>query len=140
MGFTDYERKQFLASMQTHEESRSVLDTVYPEPVVEFLKSEGLLRQVRDYCIMSKLPKFLKPENIVVTYLLDPHKTVQGILEEWQEFLSPPVRLKNFCVTYLNFSSAFIWIVLFYLSISIKNIGSIGPRYYFLCVSNLKYI
>ena len=100
MGFTDYEKKQFLASMQTHEESKVVLETVYPETVVEYLKSEGLLRQVRDYCIMSKLSKFRKPENIVVTYLLDQHKTVQGILEEWQEFLSPPVRLKIYDCSY----------------------------------------
>lgn len=94
MGFTSLEKFEFRSKMRSQEKIREVLENHYPEEVISFLKSEGLMRQVRDYCIISEKLKPNKPENIVVTYLLSPDKSVFDILEEWQEFLSPPVRFQ----------------------------------------------
>ena len=91
MGFTRYEKERFRNSMREKEKILVLLETEYPDDVIQFLKSQALLKQVRDYCIMSDKPKFEKAENIVVTYLLNSTTSVYGILEEWQTFLSPPV-------------------------------------------------
>ena len=92
MGFTHFEKEEFHDLMRDFDKIQNLLDTLYPVDVVEFLRSHSLLRQTRDYCIMSKKSKYGKAENIVVTYLIDSEKSIKNILEEWQLFLSPPVR------------------------------------------------
>ena len=92
MGFTHFEKEEFHDLMRDFDKIQNLLDTLYPVDVVEFLRSQGLLRQTRDYCIMSKKSKHGKAENIVVTYLIDPETSLKKILEDWQSFLSPPVR------------------------------------------------
>ena len=93
MGFTPFEKKNFRSNLRTDSDILQLLENQYPEDVVNYLVSENLLRQVRDYAIISDKPKPGKPENIVVTYLLSPKKTVYDILEQWQTFLSPPVNI-----------------------------------------------
>ena len=94
MGFTSLEKYEFQSRLRSQEKIREILENHYPEEVISFLKSEGLMRQVRDYCIISEKLRPNKPENIVVTYLLSPDKSVYDILDGWQEFLSPPVRFQ----------------------------------------------
>ena len=93
MGFTSFEKNQFRSSMRSNEKIQEILENQYPDDVISYLQSENLMRQVRDYCIISDRLRANKPENIVVTYLLSPDKTVYEILENWQSFLSPPVKI-----------------------------------------------
>ena len=92
MGFTHFEKEEFRDLMRDFDKIQNLLDTLYPVDVIEFLRSQGLLKQTRDYCIMSKKSKHGEAKNIVVTYLIDPETSLKKILEDWQSFLSPPVR------------------------------------------------
>ena len=91
MGFTDFERDQFRATCRTQSKIDFILENYYPEDLIEFLRQENHLRRSCDYSIMRKFPKIDKPEQIIMTYLLDPETTLYDILTQWDEFLSPPV-------------------------------------------------
>ena len=93
MGFTDYEKRLLQKTLRDREFIKELLDDEYPQEIVNFLKNENLLGQVRDYAIISNKPKINKPENLTITYVLDAKTFVYDILQSWQDFLSPPVVL-----------------------------------------------
>ena len=92
MGFSEYEKYELLNTLRKNHKIEEIINNEYPDDVITFIKSEGLLRQLRDYCIMPKLTKFNRPENITITYLLDSQNSIYRILKLWQEFMTPPVR------------------------------------------------
>ena len=91
MGFTDYEKTEFLATLRDSDKIETLRVNNLPDEVLAFLNSEGLTRQIRDYGIISKVMKIGRPESITITYLLDSDTKIHDILLNWQEFLSPPV-------------------------------------------------
>ena len=91
MGFTDYEKRLLQKTLRDRDFMKELLDDEYPQEIVNFLKNENLLGQVRDYAIISNKPKINKPENLTITYVLDAKTFVYDILLNWQDFLSPPV-------------------------------------------------
>ena len=93
MGFTDYEKRSLQKTLRDREFIKELLDNEYPQEIVNFLKNENLLGQVRDYAIISNKPKMNRPENLTMTYVLDAQTFVYDILQSWQDFLSPPVLL-----------------------------------------------
>ena len=124
MGFSVYEKKCFRESLEDQN-----IELYFPDDVVDYLNSEGLQSRVRDYAIISDKSKYLKPEHLVVTYLLTPKRTVFEILKDWQTFLSPPVRF-NYAIThtlkFLSFASTLT--VPYCSSIIIKSIATTGHR------------
>ena len=136
MGFSEYERIEFRKSCRDKDDIEILLDTQYPVDIVEFIKSEGHIRRTRDYCIFQKRQAQQKPEQVIVTYLLDSETSIYDILMKWGEFLSPPVshfisifRLL-FCI-FINYVFSSLISILtapcFLLDIY-KNIVSIGHR------------
>ena len=95
MGFSEYEKYELLNTLRKNHKIEEIIETEYPDDVITFIKNEGLLRQLRDYCIMPKLTKLNRPENITITYLLDSQNSIYRILQLWQEFMTPPVRFLN---------------------------------------------
>lgn len=93
MGFTDYEKRSLQKTLRDREFIKELLDNEYPQEIVNFLKNENLLGQVRDYAIISNKQKMNRPENLTMTYVLDAQTFVYDILQSWQDFLSPPVLL-----------------------------------------------
>ena len=91
MGFTAFEKKVLRETLRDKDTISSILGTEYPDEIIEFLKQENLLGQVRDYAIISAKAKLHKPENLTMTYLLDGSTYIYDILAKWQSFLSPPV-------------------------------------------------
>lgn len=95
MGFSSFEKNKFRSSMRSNDKIQEILETEYPDDIISYLQSEGLMRQVRDYYIIPERLRPNKPENLVITYLLSPEKTVYDILKDWQSFLSPSVCLNR---------------------------------------------
>ena len=93
MGFTDYEKMEFEKTLRPYEKIKVLRDSYIPDDLLQFLASERVLRQVRDYAIISKIKKTGRPESVTMTYLLDVDTNIYNILLNWQEFLSPPVSL-----------------------------------------------
>lgn len=91
MGFTEYEKSELKATLRPDSVSQSLRDLCLPDDVLEYLNSERLLRQIRDYGIIPKSAKNGRPESITMTYFLDTETNIYDILQNWQEFLSPPV-------------------------------------------------
>ena len=71
MGFTKYEKTQLKNSLRSDEVTSLLIEKTLPSDVIEFLKSQKLLKQVRDYCIIPRIQKPGRPESLVVTYFLD---------------------------------------------------------------------
>ena len=93
MGFTSFEKKSMTATLRDGEQINAIFEKDYPDDILEFLRQQNLLGQVRDYAIISNKQKLNKPEHLTMTYVLDPDTFVYDILSKWQEFLSPPVIL-----------------------------------------------
>ena len=93
MGFTSFEKRMLQKTLRDRGFMKELLDNEYPQEIVNYLKNENLLGQVRDYAIISNRPKLNKPENLTMTYVLDAQTFVYDILQSWQDFLSPPVLL-----------------------------------------------
>ena len=55
MGFTEYERSSFVDTLRPQNEMEALREKYLSDDVNEFLRSEGLHRQVRDYAIMSRI-------------------------------------------------------------------------------------
>ena len=91
MGFTLLEKKCINASLRDEGTISKLLNESYPPEIIQFLKQENLLRQIRDYAIIPAKQRLRKPENLTVTYMLDAGTFVYDILAHWHDFLSPPV-------------------------------------------------
>ena len=91
MGFTEFERSQFLESCRGAEKIQTILENEYPDDILDFIQSEGHIKRARDYCIFNKRPIPNKPEQIIVTYLLNADMFLDKILTSWADFLTPPV-------------------------------------------------
>ena len=91
MGFSEYEKTEFMLSLREDAETYKILDHFYPEDVISYLKQNNFYRLVRDYSIIPKGERLHKAESIVMVYMLDPSITIKGLLLKWAGFLSPPV-------------------------------------------------
>ena len=97
MGFSDLERKQMQGLFRDF--SENLVQESLPEEIYEFLKSQGLLRQVRDY---GKFPskfrfKAHKAENVVLTFVMDENFSIFETLNELKFILTPPFIVKIDC-------------------------------------------
>ena len=90
MGFTFFEKEELKQTLRDPDVIQSLLEE-YPIEVINFLKQEKLLGQIRDYSIIPSKQRLHKPENLTITYVLDSKTFVYDILAHWNEFLSPPV-------------------------------------------------
>ena len=91
MGFTDFEKSKLRSTLRSQSEIESLREQYLPDDVMQFLDSQGLRRQVRDYSIIPRVKKISRPESLTMTYFLDMDTNIHEILLQWQDFLSPPV-------------------------------------------------
>ena len=101
--FSEYERQAFRDSCRDYSIIEKLRDAELPDDLILFLKEENHLKRVKDYVILRRFPKVNEAENIIITYFLDSKASVFSFLENWEDFLSPPVIFlwgKNQTVTY----------------------------------------
>ena len=97
MGFSKFEREQMQNLFRDY--SETLVKESLPEEIFGFLKTQGLLRQVRDY---GKFPskfrfKPQKAENVVLTFVMDSEFSILNVLNELKFILTPPFSLKIDC-------------------------------------------
>ena len=97
MGFTEYEKKQLRTLFR--ENSENIVQESVPDEIFGFLKSQGLLPQVRDYGKFPSKYRFKphKAENLVLTFVLDNDFKIHKILTELGFILTPPFNIKIDC-------------------------------------------
>ena len=91
MGFTPYEKLQLKTVIR--EESKDQLDQ-FPEYIVKFIKSNGLINQIGDYGrFPSMRHKQQKAENIELHLRVDNDFDLDKILQEFKEIIAPPYQI-----------------------------------------------
>ena len=96
MGFSVFEKLSFEKTLRNEDQIRKIVENSYPEDIIMFLKDQNLLKLLRDYAIIPRKQKLFRPESLTMTYLLDADTDISSILLEFQDFLSPPVRILEY--------------------------------------------
>ena len=97
MGFTDYEKMEMKNLFRS--ESEDLVGENLPNDIFEYLKTNGLLRQVRDYGKFPAKYRFrpFKSENIVLNFFIDPDYNISQTLLDLSYILTPPFTIKIDC-------------------------------------------
>ena len=110
--FSEYERQAFRDTCRDNSIIEKLVDAELPDDLILFLKEENHLKRVKDYVILRRFPKVNEAENIIITYFLDSKASIFNFLENWEEFLSPPVNfLRGNNQTVMNYLSLFYMLI-----------------------------
>ena len=112
MGFTDYEKSEMRNLFRA--DSKQLVEDTLPPDVSDYLKTNGLLNQVRDYGKFPAKYRFrpFKAENIVLTFFIDPNYNIFETLIDLSYILTPPFSIKIDCAFMMQDSEGdlrYVW-------------------------------
>ena len=95
MGFKNFEKTQLLELLRDPKVVNSMREADLPEDIMNFLKNDGLLKQIRDYAIipLGVRTRKGKPENIIFTWFMNTNFDFVDTLRNIGEILTPPFRI-----------------------------------------------
>ena len=97
MGFTEFEKNEMKGLFRV--DSEQIVEQTLPDDIILFLKSQNLMKQVRDYGIFPSKFRYrpFKAENIVLTFFMDPNFSIYQILNDLSYIITPPFSVKIDC-------------------------------------------
>ena len=99
MGFTMYEKRALQTMIRSDEATAIIRELEIEDPVYEFLKTENLLRHIRDYGIFPSkyYHKINSAENIVLSKFFDSDFDISKFIEQLGKILTGPYRIQMDC-------------------------------------------
>jgi len=99
MGFTALEKSAMNKMLRNEDEIDVLRKQDIPDDILQFLRTKGLLNQVRDYgrFPIYKRHKLTAAENIEIVKLYNTDFNPVDVLEDLADFLSPPYRIQMDC-------------------------------------------
>lgn len=112
MGFTEYEKLEMKNLFRSN--SEMLVEDTLPEDIFQYLQTNNLLRQVRDYGKFPAKYRFrpFKAENIVLTFFMDPDYDLNQTLMDLSYILTPPFSIKIDCAFMMQDSEGdlrYVW-------------------------------
>ena len=116
MGFTMFEKRSLQKFVRPDEETALLRKAELEYAVYEFLKTEGLLRQVRDYGIFPSryYHKLNSAENIILSKFFDNSFNIYDFTKELGKKLTCPFRIQMDCALIIKHNEKiddfrFVW-------------------------------
>jgi len=116
MGFTMFEKRSLQKMIRSDDQTAVLRKSEIADEIYEYLKSENLMKQVRDYGLFPTryLHKINSAENIVLSKFFDDNFNIEDFTRQLGKRLTAPYRIQIDCALLIKHDKAetkfrFVW-------------------------------